>query len=45
VSRIDQEDAAEGSSGSLDNLGEQLAVQVGSAVVGGLLSSLISNRR
>ncbi len=45
VSRIDQEDGADGSGGSLDNLGEQLAVQVGGAVVGGLLSSLISNRR
>jgi len=45
VSRIDQEDAAGGIAGSLDNLGEQLAVQVGGAVVGGLLSSLMSNRR
>jgi hypothetical protein len=44
VSRIDQEDA-DGNASSLDNIGEQLAVQVGSAVVGGLLSSLISNRR
>ena len=45
VSRIDQEDAADANDSSLDNLGEQLAVQVGSAVVGGLLSSLLSNRR
>jgi predicted lipid-binding transport protein (Tim44 family) len=44
VSRIDQEDA-NGGSGALDNMGEQLAIQVGGAVVGGLLSSLMSNRR
>jgi predicted lipid-binding transport protein (Tim44 family) len=45
VSRIDQEDAAGSIAGSLDHIGEQLALQVGGAVVGGLLSSLISNRR
>jgi predicted lipid-binding transport protein (Tim44 family) len=45
VSRIEQEDAAGGAGGSLDNIGEQLAIQVGGAVVGGLLSSLLSNRR
>jgi predicted lipid-binding transport protein (Tim44 family) len=45
VSRIGQEDAAGGNGGSLDNIGEQLAIQVGGAVVGGLLSSLPSNRR
>ncbi len=45
VSRIDQEVAAGGDGGSLDQIGEQLALQVGGAVVGGLLSSLISNRR
>lgn len=44
VSRIEQEDA-DGTGGSLDNIGEQLAIQVGGAVVGGLLSSLLSNRR
>ncbi len=45
VSRIDQEDAAGGLGASLDHLGEDLAIQVGGAVVGGLLSSLMSNRR
>jgi len=45
VSRIDQEDTAGGTGGSLDHIGERLALQVGGAVVGGLLSSLISNRR
>jgi predicted lipid-binding transport protein (Tim44 family) len=45
VSRIDQEDPAEGNATSLDTIGEQLAVQVGGAVVAGLLSSLLSNRR
>jgi hypothetical protein len=45
VSRIDQEDAADGNGTSLGNIGEQLAVQVGGAVVGGLLSNLLSNRR
>jgi predicted lipid-binding transport protein (Tim44 family) len=44
VSRIDQEDADLGA-GPLNNIGEQLAIQVGGAVVGGLLSSLMSNRR
>jgi predicted lipid-binding transport protein (Tim44 family) len=45
VSRIEQEDAAEGAGNPLDNIGEQLAMQVGGAVVGGLLSSLLSNKR
>jgi predicted lipid-binding transport protein (Tim44 family) len=45
VSRIEQEDSAGGLSSSLDNIGEQLAIQVGGAVVGGLLSSLLSGRR
>ena len=37
VSRIDQEEASTG--------GEALALQVGGAIVGGLLSSLLTNRR
>jgi hypothetical protein len=45
VSRIEQEDAAGGVAGSLDNIGEQLVVQVGGAVVAGLLSSLLSGKR
>jgi predicted lipid-binding transport protein (Tim44 family) len=45
VSRIEQEDSAGGMSSSLDNIGEQLAIQVGGAVVGGLLSSLLSGKR
>ena len=45
VSRIDQVDGDNGISGSLDNIGGQLAIQVGGAVVGGLLSSFLSNRR
>jgi hypothetical protein len=45
VSRIEQEDTAGGNAGSLDNIGEQLAIQVGGVVVGGLLSSLLSNKR
>ena len=45
VSRIEQEDSAGGLSGSLDNIGEQLAIQVGGAVVVGLLSSLLSGKR
>jgi predicted lipid-binding transport protein (Tim44 family) len=44
VSRIDQEDA-DARVGPLNNIGEQLAIQVCGAVVGGLLSSLMSNRR
>jgi len=48
VSRIDQED--EGSVGSgaslnMNNVGEAIALQVGGAIVGGLLSSLLSQRR
>ena len=45
VSRIEQEDAADGTGGSLDHIGEQFAIQVGGAVVGGLLSSLLSEKR
>jgi predicted lipid-binding transport protein (Tim44 family) len=46
VSRIDQEDeASSGTGASLENVGEALALQVGGAIVGGLLSSLLSNRR
>jgi Tim44-like domain len=46
VSRIDQEDGATAGTGaSLDNVGEAIALQVGGAIVGGLLSSFLSNRR
>jgi len=44
VSRIDQEDGAEVGD-ALGNIGERLAIEVGGAVVGGLLGSLMSNRR
>jgi predicted lipid-binding transport protein (Tim44 family) len=44
VSRIEQEEDAAGSLGSLDGIGEQVALQVGGAVVGGLLSSFLSRR-
>ncbi len=44
VSRIEQEDAA-GTGSTLDGIGEQLAIQVGGAVVGGLLGSLLSDKR
>jgi predicted lipid-binding transport protein (Tim44 family) len=48
VSRIDQEDeGSDGSGASLDmnHVGEAIALQVGGAIVGGLLSSLLSGRR
>ena len=48
VSRIDQEDeesAGTGASLNMNNVGEAIALQVGGAIVGGLLSSLLSNRR
>jgi predicted lipid-binding transport protein (Tim44 family) len=46
VSRIDQEDGASTGTGvSLDHVGEAIALQVGGAIVGGLLSSLLSDRR
>jgi predicted lipid-binding transport protein (Tim44 family) len=48
VSRIDQEDegsAGTGASLNMDHVGEAIALQVGGAIVGGLLSSLLSNRR
>jgi predicted lipid-binding transport protein (Tim44 family) len=45
VSRIDQEDGADSADSSAGRIGEQLAVQVGGAVIGGLLGSLMSNRR
>ncbi len=46
VSRIDQEEHASAGTGvSLNNVGEALALQVGGAIVGGLLSSLLSDRR
>ena len=45
VSRIDQEDGADSADSSAAGIGEQLAVQVGGAVIGGLLSSLMSGRR
>ncbi|HEY2683124.1 MAG TPA: TIM44-like domain-containing protein [Steroidobacteraceae bacterium] len=44
VSRIEQLDA-ESSDGGLAPIGEAIAVQVGSALVGGVLSSLLSPRR
>ena len=45
VSRIDQEDGPGGNAMAADRIGEQIALQVGGAVVGGLLSSLLSDRR
>ncbi len=48
VSRIDQEDEGSigtGASLNMNNVGEAIALQVGGAIVGGLLSSLLSNRR
>ena len=46
VSRIDQEDGASSGTGvSLDHVGEAIVSQVGGAIVGGLLSSFLSNRR
>jgi predicted lipid-binding transport protein (Tim44 family) len=48
VSRIDQEDedsAGTGASLNMNNIGQAVALQVGAAVVGGLLSSLLSDRR
>jgi predicted lipid-binding transport protein (Tim44 family) len=46
VSRIDQEDESTAGTGvSLDNVGEAIALQVGGAIVGGLLGSLLSGRR
>ena len=45
VSRIDQEDGPGGSAVTADRIGEQFALQVGGAMVGGLLSSLLSNKR
>jgi hypothetical protein len=44
VSRIEQQDT-DGASSNRDNLGEQLALQVGGAVIGGLLSSWLSDKR
>jgi predicted lipid-binding transport protein (Tim44 family) len=43
VSRIAQEETFGGDEGPLQGAGAQLALQVGGAIVGGLLSSLISN--
>jgi hypothetical protein len=45
VSRIEQEDLTGDCGGCLDDVGEQLAIKVGGAVVGGLLSSLLSDKR
>jgi predicted lipid-binding transport protein (Tim44 family) len=42
VSHIEQDDVSTGSGGSLANPGADLALQVGGAIVGGLLSSLLS---
>jgi len=45
VSRIDQEeDARAETPDSVDDAGEAIALQVGGAIVGGLLSSFLSNR-
>ncbi len=44
VSRIEQEDGGSEGSGDFDRAGEQLALQVGGAIVGGLLSSLLSGK-
>ena len=48
VSRIDQEDEGTigtGTSLNMNQVGEAIALQVGGAIVGGLLSSLLSDRR
>lgn len=48
VSRIDQEDESSvgtGASLNMNHVGEAIALQVGGAIVGGLLSSLLSDRR
>ena len=48
VSRIDQEDAGSAGSGAsldMNSIGQAVALQVGGAIVGGLLSSLLSDRR
>jgi predicted lipid-binding transport protein (Tim44 family) len=48
VSRIDQEDEATSGTGTslnMNHVGEAIAFQVGGAIVGGLLSSLLSDRR
>jgi predicted lipid-binding transport protein (Tim44 family) len=48
VSRIDQEDegtAGTGASLNMNDVGEAIALQVGGAIVGGLLGSLLSDRR
>jgi predicted lipid-binding transport protein (Tim44 family) len=42
VSHIEQDDVSTGSGGSLGTPGADLALQVGGAIVGGLLSSLLS---
>ncbi len=43
VSRIEQDDASD-QSGSGENLGSDIALQVGGAIVGGLLGSLLSGK-
>jgi predicted lipid-binding transport protein (Tim44 family) len=45
LSRIDQEDGPGGNAMLSDRFGEQVALQIGGAVVGGLLSSFLSDRR
>jgi predicted lipid-binding transport protein (Tim44 family) len=45
VSRIDQEDVPGSNAVAADRIGEQIALQVGGAIVGGLLGSLFSDRR
>ena len=43
VSRIAQEEMFGAEDGPLQGAGSQIALQVGGAIVGGLLSSLLSN--
>jgi hypothetical protein len=42
VSRIEQDDAITSNSSAIGNIGGDLALQVGGAIVGGLLGSLLS---
>ena len=44
VSRIEQDDAITSNDSAIGNVGEDLALQVGGAIVGGLLGSLLSGR-
>jgi len=44
VSRIEQEDGYSNRNGSSDDLGTDLALKVGGAIVGGLLGSILSGK-